>query len=115
MDCLVCHPNPKKRDIERICASDVVPQAIQERGGPLWPGDPEASRARLRALVEGELAWLYPEEARLRATDDVAARAAAADEALMTSQKTDRELLAALRSHERSLLQAHKALRNRSR
>jgi hypothetical protein len=113
MDCLVCQPDPRKRDIERICASDVVPQAMQERGGALWPGDPETSRARLRAIVERELAPLYPEEARLRVVDDDPARAAAADEALMKSQKTDRELLAALRSHERSLLQAHKALTKR--
>src|SRR5262249_35224888 len=50
-DCLAPQPNPQQRDIEMICAPDVVPRSIQDRGLPLWPCDPEASRARLRAIV----------------------------------------------------------------
>jgi hypothetical protein len=47
-DCLATQPNPKQRDIDMICAPDVVPKSLQDRDLTLWPVDPEASRARLR-------------------------------------------------------------------
>jgi len=112
-DCLATQPNPKQRDIEMICAPDVVPRSIQDRGLPLWPCDPEASRARLRAIVDRELPPLLALEAELRTQYEEPARAEAVDLALARVDKDERQLLRALKDHERSLAQAHKALANR--
>jgi hypothetical protein len=114
-DCLATQPNPNPRDIEMICAADVVPRSIQDRGLPLWPCDPEASRARLRAIVDRELPPLLALEAELRTRYEEPARAEAVDLALACVDKDEQQLLRELRSHERSLVQAHKALAGRAR
>jgi hypothetical protein len=112
-DCLATQPNPQPRDIEMICAPDVVPRSIQDRGLPLWPCDPEASRARLCAIVDRELPPLVALEAELRTRYEEPARAEAVDLALARADKDEQQLLRALKDHERSLAQAHKALANR--
>jgi hypothetical protein len=112
-DCLATQPNPKPRDIEMICAADVVPKSIQDRDLPLWPCDPEACRARLRAIVDRELPPLVALDAELRTRYEEPARAEAVERALARVDKEEQNLLAELRSHERSLAQAHKALASR--
>jgi hypothetical protein len=112
-DCLATQPNPKQRDIEMICAPDVVPKSLQDRDLTLWPVDPEASRARLRAIVDRELPPLVALEAELRTRYEEPERAAAVERALAQVDKDEQQLLRELRSHERSLAQAHKALANR--
>jgi hypothetical protein len=109
-DCLATQPNPKWRDIDMICAPDVVPKSIQDRDLTLWPVDPEASRARLRAIVDRELPPLLALEAELRSRYEEPARAEAVERALARLDKDEQQLLRDLRSHERSLAQAHKAL-----
>jgi hypothetical protein len=109
-DCLATQPSPKQRDIDMICAPDVVPKSIQDRDLPLWPCDPEASRARLRAIVERELPPLVALEAELRTRYEEPARAEAVERALARVDKDEQQLLRELRSHERSLAQAHKAV-----
>jgi hypothetical protein len=114
-DCLATQPNPQPRDIEMICAPDVVPRSIQDRGLPLWPCDPEASRARLRAIVDRELPPLVALEAELRTQYEEPEGAEAVERALARVDKEEQYLLRELRSHERSLAQAHEALASRSR
>jgi hypothetical protein len=109
-DCLVTQPNPAPRDIEMICAPDVVPRSIQERGVPLWRPDPEAARARLRAIVDRELPPLVALEARFRVEVEEPSRAAARDQALAKFERDNRHLLDSLRRQERSLIEAHRAL-----
>jgi hypothetical protein len=112
MDCLAAQPNPKERDIDLICARDVVPKSIQDRDLMLWPQDPDACRARLRATIEAHLEDLRALEPGLRAEHE-AAIAALPEKALLEIQETDQKLLQALRGHERSLLAAHRALKPR--
>jgi hypothetical protein len=114
-DCLAAQPNPNPRDIEMICAADVVPKSIRDRDLPLWPVDPEAARARLSAIVDRELPPLLALEAELRTRYEEPARAAAVDLALARVDRDEQQLLRELRSHERSLAQAHKALAGRGR
>jgi hypothetical protein len=110
MDCLAAQPIIKQVDINMLCAPHIVPQAIQDRGQPLWQPDPEASRARLRAIVDRELPALIALEAEARATYEEPARAAARDWALAQFERDNGHLLGALRSHERSLNEADRAL-----
>jgi hypothetical protein len=110
IDCLASQPVIKQFDIDMLCASDIVPKSIQDRDQPLWQPDPEASRARLRALIDRELAALVALEARFRAQYEEAERAAARDRALARFEKNHRHLLQTLRDHERSLAAAHRAL-----
>jgi hypothetical protein len=112
-DCLATQPNPKQRDIDMICAPDVVPKSLQDRDLVLWPVDPETSRARLRAIVDRELPPLVALEAELRTRYEEPARTEAVDLALARVDKDEQQLLRELRSHERSLAQAHKALAGR--
>jgi hypothetical protein len=112
MDCLASQPVIKQFDIDMLCAPDIVPKSIQDRDQPLWQPDPEASRARLHALIDRELAALVALEARFRAEYDEPQRTAAGDRALSRFEKNHRHLLQALRDHERSLAAAHRALAN---
>jgi hypothetical protein len=100
LDCVSARAHPSREDIELICAPDVVPKAVQDRGRPLWAPDPQASRARLRALVERELPALRALEAKLRVAYEEPARAAAKDVALARFPRDEAELLSAIRSHE---------------
>jgi hypothetical protein len=96
-----------------ICARDVVPLSIQERGDPLWRPDPEVARARLRAIVDRELPPLVALEAWFRVEVEEPSLAAARDQALAEFEKNNRHLLDALRRQERSLIEAHRALAKR--
>jgi hypothetical protein len=110
MDCLASQPVIKQFDIDTLCAPDIVPKSIQDRDQPLWQPDPEASRSRLRALIDRELADLVALEACFRAEYEEPQRAAARDRALSRFEKDHRHLLQTLRDHERSLGAAHRAL-----
>jgi hypothetical protein len=109
-DCLAAQPIIQQVNIDMLCAPDIVPQAIQDRGQPLWQPDPEASRARLRAIVDRELPALIALEAEARATFEEPARAAARDWALARFERDNRHLLDSLRRQERSLIEADHAL-----
>jgi hypothetical protein len=109
-DCLAAQSNPQPRDIDMICAPDVVPRAIQDRGLPLWRPDPEVARARLRAIVDRALPPLVELEARLRVAVEEPSCAAARDQALARFEQDNRHLSDALRRQERSLIEAHRAL-----
>jgi hypothetical protein len=109
-DCLATQPNPKRHDIDMICAPDVVPKSIQDRELPLWPVDPEASRARLRAIVDRELPPLVALEAELRTTYEEPGLAAARAMALAELARDEWALLRSLRSHEAAFRQATRAL-----
>jgi hypothetical protein len=110
VDCLASQPVIKQFDIDMLCAPDVVPKSIQDRDQPLWQPDPEASRARLRALVNRELPALRALEAELRTQYEEPALAAAEDMALARSTRDETALLRALRSHESAFRQAAAAL-----
>jgi hypothetical protein len=109
-DALAARPNPHPRDIEMICAPDVVPKSIQERALPLWRPDPEAARARLRAIVDRELPPLVALEAELRVQYEEPGLAAARALALAQLTQKEKDLLRALRSHEGAFLKATTAL-----
>jgi hypothetical protein len=110
LDCLSAQENPRPEDIELICTPDYVPLGTLERGRPLWQHDPEPSRARLRALVQRELAALRPLEATMRVEFEEPARAAAKDVALARIPRDEAELLGAIRSHEGAYHKAALAL-----
>jgi hypothetical protein len=112
-DCLAAQPNPQPLDIELICEPDVVPKEIQDRDVPLWRPDPEACRARLRALVERTLPPLRQLAATLRALEEEPERAAAQDTARAHLDKQHPKLIEALRSHELSLRSALRMLARR--
>jgi hypothetical protein len=111
---LAAQPNPKEKDIEIIQNKFNIPKRIQDRDIEVWRPDPEESRAHLHAIVARTLPQLRELEAQLRADYEEPARAAAVDRALAQVDKDDQSVLRALRSHERSLAQAHKALGGRS-
>jgi hypothetical protein len=110
LDCLAAQMHPKQADIDLICAADVVPKEVQDRGGPLWAPDREASQARLKALVERELPALRALEETLRIAYEEPARAAARDMAQARFPRDEADLLNALRSHEGAYRQAVLAL-----
>jgi hypothetical protein len=110
MDCLASQPVIKQFDIDMLCASDVVAKSIQDRDQPLWQPDPEASRARLRALVNRELPVLRALEAELRTVYEEPALTAAQDMVLARLTREEAALLRALRSHEAAFRQAVSAL-----
>jgi hypothetical protein len=88
----------------------VMPKRLQDMDHPVWPRDCEESRAKLEQLVADALARLRPLEVELRTGYDEPARAEAVELALARVDKDEQQLLRDLRSHERSLAQAHKAL-----
>jgi hypothetical protein len=110
VDCLAAQPLIRQRDVDMLCAPDIVPQSIQDRGEPLWQPDAAASRARLDAIVDRELPRLRALEAALRAQYEEPALAAAKDMALAKLTRDETALLRALRSHEAAFLKATQAL-----
>jgi hypothetical protein len=110
MDCLACQPLIRQSDINMLCDSAIVPKAILDRQVPLWQPDPEASRARLRALVDRELPPLVALEAELRTRYEEPGLAAAQDMALARLTHDETALLRALRSHEGALVKAMSTL-----
>jgi hypothetical protein len=110
MDCLVCQPLIRQSDINTLCDQAIVPKAILDRQVPLWQPDPAASRARLWALVDRELPALRALEAELRTRYEEPSRAAAREQALARFERENRHLVLALRSQERALSEAHRAL-----
>jgi hypothetical protein len=109
--CLAAQPNPKERDIEFVLDRRIMPKRIRDMDNPVWPADPEESRARLCALVASTLPPLRELEVQLRTQYDEPARAEAVERALARVDKDEQQLLRELRNHERSLAQAHRALR----
>jgi hypothetical protein len=109
-DALAARPNPHPRDIEMICAPDVVPKSIQERALPQWRPDPEVARARLRAIVDRELPPLVALEAELRVQYEEPGLAAAKALALAELTRNEADLRRALRSSESAFLKATTAL-----
>jgi hypothetical protein len=110
VDCLAAQPLIRQSDVDMLCATDIVPQSIQDRGGPLWQPDAAASRARLHAIVDRELPRLRALEAALRTQYEEPALAAAQDMALAKLTRDETALLRALRSHEGAFLKATQAL-----
>jgi hypothetical protein len=110
LDCLVAQPNPKQRDIDLILDWHHVPKSMQDRDLKLWPGDPDASKARLRAIVDRELPRLKALEKTLREQYEEPAKAAAREIALAAVTEEDRELLRAERIHEQSYAHAVNSL-----
>jgi hypothetical protein len=107
---LGAQPNPKERDIALVLDRRVMPKRLQDMDHPVWPRDREESRAKLQQLVADALARLRPLEVEIRTGYDEPARAEAVERALARVDRDDQQLLHELRSHERSLAQAHKAL-----
>jgi hypothetical protein len=112
---LAAQPNPKERDIALVLDRRNMPKRLQDMDNPVWPRDREESRAKLQQLVADALARLRPLEGELRTQYDDPARAEAVERALARADKDEQQLLRDLRSHERSLVQAHKTLANRGR
>jgi hypothetical protein len=111
--CLAAQPNPKQRDIDLVLHRRNMPKRLQDMDHPVWRPDPDESRARLRALVAEILPPLRELEVQLRSQYEEPARAEAVERALARVDKDEQQLLRELRSHERSLAQAHKALATR--
>jgi hypothetical protein len=112
---LAAQPNPKEKDIEIIQNTFNIPKRIQDRDIEVWRPDADESRAHLHAIVARTLPQLRELEAQLRTDYEEPARAAAVDRALAQADKDDQSVLRELRSHERSLAQARKALASRRR
>jgi hypothetical protein len=112
---LAAQPNPKERDIALVLDRHNMPKRLQDMDNPVWRPDPEESRAKLRALVAEALPPLRALEVQLATEYDEPARAEAVERALARVDKDEQQLLRELRSHERSLQQAHKALNSGSR
>jgi hypothetical protein len=110
LDCLVAQPNHKQRDIDLILDWHHVPKSMQDRDVQLWPGDPAASRARLKAIVDRELPRLRALEATLRVEYEEPARAAAREMAVAAVTEEERALLRAKRIHEQSYAHAVNSL-----
>jgi hypothetical protein len=113
--CLAAQPNPKERDIALVLDRRVMPKRLQDMDHPVWRPDPDESRARMQRLVDEALPPLRQLEHELRTRYEEPARAEAVDRALARADKDEQQLLRELRSHERSLQQAHKALTSRGR
>jgi hypothetical protein len=111
--CLAAQPNPKQRDIDLVLHRRNMPKRLQDMDHPVWRPDPDESRARLHQLVAEALPPLRELEIQLRTQYDEPARAEAVERALARVDKDEQHLLRALRSHEQSLAQAHKALAKR--
>jgi hypothetical protein len=113
LHCLGSRPNPKWGDVELLLDPTVMPKTIQDRGVPVWPTDPAASRAYLEALVARELPEIEALEEELRVNYEEPARAAARDLDQIENSQHEARLLRDLRSHERSVQSAHQALMKR--
>jgi hypothetical protein len=109
VDALATQPNPKQKDIDRVVNPQVIPKGLVERGIPVWPRDPDACRARMRALIDTELPRLRALEETLRTQFEDPERAEAQVSALAVLDREDRDLLRAQRMHEQSYLQASTA------
>jgi hypothetical protein len=119
LHCLAAQPNPKPRDIELVLDRRVMPKSVQDRDLEVWPGDPEASRAYLAAIVARALPPLRARAELLRAKYEEPARAEVQEQALARLARRPDEvaLLRAQRSHEqaheraiRTLLKVRRAL-----
>jgi hypothetical protein len=110
--CLAAQPNPKERDIALVLDRRVMPKSIQDRDVVVWPGDPEASRAALAALVARALPALRRREEWLRTNYEAPARAEAKEMALarLARNPTEVALLRAQRSHEQAYQRASQML-----
>jgi hypothetical protein len=110
--CLAAQPNPKEPDIDLILEIGVMPKALQDRGEPVWPRDPSASRTALAELVARELPMLREREEYLRIHFEAPARAEAKEQALgrLATRKEEVALLRAQRSHEEAYERACRAL-----
>ena len=109
LHCLAAQPIPKPRDIELVLDRRVMPKSVQDRDRTVWPGDREASRAYLAAIVARELPVLRAREARLRVLYEEPARAEAKEQAL-ARRPDEVALLRAQRSHEQAHQRASRAL-----
>jgi hypothetical protein len=112
VDCLVCMPNPKQEDIDKILDPANIPKGLRDRDVTLWPGDPVASRARLDAIVTRELERLEALEATLRVQFEEPARAEAKEMAVASLTKQEMPLLRARQMHEQSYQKAVTGLMN---
>jgi hypothetical protein len=106
-------PRIQERDVELVQDRRLVPKPIQDRGEPVWPPDPAASRAYLAAIVARELPPVVALEEKLRVEYEEPARAAARELDQIENSKHEARLLRDLRSHERSVQLAHQALMKR--
>jgi hypothetical protein len=105
--------DPCESQIAMIKSPEVKPSRIQQMNTTVWPLDRDESRAKLQKLVQDELADWREIEVDLRTRHEEPARAKAVERALARVTRDEQHLLQELRSHERSLLQAHKALTGR--
>jgi hypothetical protein len=112
---LAAQPDPKEADIDLILRKDVIPKRIQDKDIVVWRPDPGECRARMQRLVDEALPPRRQLEHELRTRYEEPARAEAVDRALARVDKEEQHLLRELRSQERSLAQAHKALATRRR
>jgi hypothetical protein len=111
--CLGSQPRVTEREVELIQHRNLVPKPIQDRGVPVWPPDPAASRTYLAAIVARELPPIVALEEKLRVEYEEPARAAARELDQIENSKHEARLLRDLRSHERSVQLAHQALMKR--
>jgi hypothetical protein len=112
LHCLAAQPNPKERDIALVLDRRVMPKAIQDQDVEVWPGDRDASRAALEAIVARELPPLRARAELLRVRYEEPARAEAKEQALarLARRKDEVALLWAQRSHEQAFERASWAL-----
>ena len=110
VDCLVCNPNPKQDDIDKILDPAHVPKALLDRDVTLWPGNPAESRVRLHAIVDRELPRLRALEETLRVQYEEPARAEARQMALARISREETTLLRAGQMAEQSYQRAATAL-----
>ena len=110
VDCLVCMPNPKQEDIDKILDPANIPKGLRDRDVTLWPGNPAESRARLQAIVDRELPRLKALEETLRVQYEVPARAEARQMALARISREEMTLLRAAKLAEQSYERAASGL-----
>jgi hypothetical protein len=89
-----------------------MPKSIQDRDLEVWPGDPEASRAYLAAIVARELPPLRARAELLRVKYEEPARAEVKEQALARLARRPDEvaLLRAQRGPEQAYQRASRAL-----
>jgi hypothetical protein len=109
-DCIACQPNPKQEDIDKVLDRENIPKALRERDVQVWPCDAGECRARLQALVDGELARLRVLEATLRVQFEEPSKAEAKLMALASISKEEAALLRTQRAHDQSYERATTAL-----
>jgi hypothetical protein len=104
LHCLAAQPNPKQRDTDLVLDRRVMPKSVQDRDLEVWPGDPEASRAYLAAIVARALPPLRARAELLRVKYEEPARAEAKEQALarLACEQKEQALLRAQQGHEQS-------------